>query len=165
MHGTGKGSFCGQLSSDSKWEHIVASELLEWTEYSEDHANKKVKSISDTQARLMQGIERRCAEGGSYILDGHYTLLNSAYQVTWIDAEVFEAINPSVLLLKTESLEIVWERLRARDGRTYPKEVIDQMLREEIIYSTELAEKLGVPHIAICPSNYDEVISKIAQLS
>lgn len=113
----------------------------------------------------MQGIERRCVKGGAYLLDGHYTLLDNEYQVTRIEVEVFAAINPSALLLKTECLEIVWDRLKARDERTYPKEIIDQMLIEEYEYSQELAQHLGVPHIEINSRNYDEVISKIAQLS
>ncbi|MCZ4409161.1 ATP-binding protein [Cryomorphaceae bacterium 1068] len=164
VHGTGKGRFCNQLCSELKWEHLVASELLRWTEYSDDIANKKVKSISETQVRLMQGLNRKCVEGGSYLLDGHYTLLDNEYRVTRIDSKIFRAINPSVLLLKTEVLDTVWRRLKARDRRTYPISLIDRMLDEEYAYSLELAAVLGVPHIEIGSNNYREAISKIAQL-
>lgn len=164
VHGTGKGVLCKRLCSALKWEHLIASELLKWKEYSDASANKKVKNIPETQTRFINGLNRACAEGGSFLLDGHYTLLDNEYKVTRIQLEIFEAINPMAMLLKTEQSEIVWKRLKKRDGHVYPKELINRMLNEEYKYSCELAKHFGIPHLEIASENDEEIISKIAQL-
>lgn len=164
VHGTGKGVFCEQLCRSSHWQYLSASKLLKWSEYADDPMNKAVRSIPETQRRLLTGLERECKPGGHYLLDGHFTLLDADRRVTRIDKAIFEAIAPEAILVKTEIPVVVQERLRQRDGRTYPLALIEQMLAEETAYSEELAHDLNIPYLVIAPGTEAECITNIASM-
>lgn len=165
VHGTGKGHFCERLLRTVQWQYLSASSLLKWSEYTDDPLDKAVKSIPETQERLLKGLEKACVAGGRYLLDGHLTLLDEAGTVTRIDRKVFEHIDPKAIILKTEIAEVVQERLQQRDGKTYSLTLIEHMLREESNYSVELAEHLKVPHLEINPTNEVEMLSVVSNLA
>lgn len=164
VHGTGKGVFCEQLCRAVRWQYLSASELLKWTEYAEDPKNKAVRSIPETQERLLAGLARVCNPGERYLLDGHFTLLDASNNVSRVDQQVFEAIAPEAILVKTERAGLVQERLQERDGKTYPLSLIERMLTDEAIYSEELARHLNVPYLVITPGSEAECILTIAAL-
>lgn len=164
VHGTGKGVFCEQLCQASRWQYMSASELLKWSEYAVDLKNKAVRNIPETQMRLLAGIERACKPGESYLLDGHFTLLDADSNVTRVERTIFERIAPDAILIKTEQPVVVHERLQQRDGRTYPLSLIERMLAEESTYSEELARHLAVPHFLITPGNELDCMTAIANM-
>ena len=165
VHGTGKGHFCERLLRISSWQYLSASALLKWSEYAADPKNKEVMSIPDTQQRLLAGLEKACLPGGRYLLDGHLTLLDREGQVTRIDRQVFERIQPKAIILKTESAGVVQERLNARDGRTYSLALIERMLSEESIYAKELASHLKAPLFEINAMNEEEMLAVVGNLA
>mgnify|MGYP001308216371 CR=1 FL=1 len=162
VHGTGKGVFCDQLCRSTPWEVLSASALIRWDEYAEDPKNKAVRSIPETQARLLAGLERECKPGGRYLLDGHFTLLDAENNVSRVDQAIFQAIAPEAILIKTENAEIVHERLQQRDGKIYPIALIEGMLAEEATYSEELARHLNLPYLVIAPGQEAECITAIS---
>jgi adenylate kinase len=164
VHGTGKGVFCDELGQSTPWEVLSASALIKWTEYAEDPKNLAVRSIPETQARLLAGLERECKPGGRYVLDGHFTLLDAGNNVSRVDSAIFEAIAPEAILIKTENAIIVHERLQQRDGRVYPLALIEHMLAEEATYSEELARHFNVPYLVIAPGREAECIAAIAAM-
>lgn len=165
VHGTGKGHFCERLLRLSPWQHLSASALLKWSEYADDPENKEVRSIPDTQERLLAGLENACMLGGRYLLDGHLTLLNQEGVVTRIDRQIFEQIQPKAIILKTESARTVQARLHARDGRTYSLALVEHMLSEESAYSVEITSHLNIPHFVITPENEEEMLVIVANLA
>lgn len=164
MHGTGKGVFCDQLRQTTPWKVLSASALIKWTEYAEDPKNKAVRSIPETQARLLAGLERECMPGGWYLLDGHFTLLDAGNNVSRVDQSIFQAIAPEAILIKTEHASVVHERLQHRDGKDYPVALIEHMLTEEATYAEELARHLNVPYFVIAPGREAECITAIAAM-
>jgi adenylate kinase len=164
-HGTGKSVFCEQLYRATRWQYISASELLKWSEYAEDPKAKAVRSIRETQERLLAGLGRACKPGEHYVLDGHFTLLDASNNLSRVDQQVFEAIAPEAIWVKTEKSTLVQERLQQRDGTIYPISVIERMLAEEATYSEELARQLNVPYLVITPGSEAECISTVASMS
>ena len=156
--------FCDQLRQSIPWKVLSASALIKWTEYAEDPRNKAVRSIPETQARLLAGLERECKPGGRYVLDGHFTLLDADNNVSRVDQSIFQAIAPESILIKTEHASVVNERLQQRDGKVYPLALIEQMLLEEATYSEELARFLNVPYLVIAPGREAECIAAIAAM-
>lgn len=165
VHGTGKGVFCEQLCRATPWQYLSASELLKWTEYAEDPRNKAVRSIPETQERLLAGLERVCNPGERYVLDGHFTLLDASNNVSRVDQQIFESIAPEAILVKTERSALVKERLQLRDGKTYPLTLIERMLADEATYSEELSRQLNVPYLLITPGSEAECIMTISAMS
>lgn len=78
IHGVGKSTVCQQICNKCNIEYLSASKLIKWSELSEDTKNKKVENLSFTQDRLVVGLRNAVQENKTYILDGHYCLLNKS---------------------------------------------------------------------------------------
>lgn len=154
VHGVGKGTICTELAPQFDLNHISASEILKWNEVNPDLTNKQVKDISNTQERLILGLNRFLQRDKKYILDGHFCLLNSLGQISRIDSAVFEKIAPVSIVCVTAEPEVVAKRLHARDNKDYDVNVLNAFQQEELIYGKEIAENLKVPFLQISDGDY-----------
>jgi adenylate kinase len=143
IHGVGKGSLCKLFSSRLNIECLTASRLINWAELNEDPINKSVSNIGFTQERLIVALNSYCEENGTYVLDGHFCLLDKNNEPTGIADEVFIKINPEVLLLLTAPVQIIKQRLEKRDRRSYDVGLIERMQEFEISYAKSISNLLN----------------------
>lgn len=144
IHGVGKSTICQKICTELNLEYLSASELLKWQEINEDSKNKKVKDISDTQNRLILGLTKRVQKDRYYLIDGHYCLLNSKSEIGNVPLETFKLINPIALGLILGDILEIKNRLEKRDGKSYDKNLLEQMQKNELNHAEWLSKILGV---------------------
>jgi len=144
IHGVGKSTICRQICDEIKLEYLSASELLKWKDINEDGQNKKVKNIPETQDRLILGLTNNIQKHKSYILDGHYCLLNSENKIVNIPLETFKLINPISLNIILGDIGEIKSRLEKRDNRPYDQDLLSRMQESELNYARQLSKTLGV---------------------
>ncbi|CAH8281335.1 adenylate kinase [Mariniflexile fucanivorans] len=164
IHGVGKSTICKHICSELKMEYLSASELLKWSEISEDSANKKVKDIIYTQERLISGLEKKTQTGKQYLLDGHYCLFNKQNEIIKIPLETFKKINPiSLIVIFGDILEIK-KRLEKRDGEKYTGQHLERLQKEELLYAKYLSKTLGITLNVSHQNNYLDLINSLKKL-
>ena len=149
VHGVGKSTFCS-IAEKRFGIHVYSSGSL-IADYRNDQylADKKVADIAGNQ-NVLQLVVRRIEETEStYLLDGHFCLMNSKRNVEEIAPEVFEELNPRAILVLTAAPSVLFERLSNRDGIVYRVEELDDFQKQEIHHATRIASDLKVA-LAIC---------------
>jgi adenylate kinase len=157
IHGAGKGSICRRICEQTDLIHLEASKLLKWDEISAVD-NKKVENIPNTQNRLLAGLNKAIKENESYLLDGHFCLLNSKLMVEKIPLEFYVEISPRMILVVTAPIRSIKKRLELRDGRIYNSNLLKTMQTVEREYSEEISRKLCIPFFEIKYENFKEFI-------
>ena len=144
IHGVGKGTVCEKLTHKFNFEHLSASQVLRWNEIS-DLKNKKVENFSNTQDRLITNLNKIIKPNRKYLLDGHFTLLNSKGEPEKIDEHTFIGIQPKSIILLTCEPKIIFERLKKRDNSTYKLSVLKKMQEMEVEHAHYISKKLDIP--------------------
>jgi len=153
IHGVGKGTLCKKLSEKYSLKHLSASEVLKWNEISTKY-NKKVKNFESTQTRLISGLKKIITRNETYLLDGHFCLLNKNGNPEKISEETFLKIRPKAIIVMTEDIDVIIDRLKGRDDSKYNYNTLSKMQDLELNYSKEISLKLKVPHINIVNGDY-----------
>ena len=157
IHGVGKGTICEKISQDYKLIHLTASTVLKWEEIS-TKSNKAVKNFSETQSRLINGLNVLIEEKNTYLLDGHYCMLDSNNNPKRIEKSTFKQISPRVFCVVTNEVEIIFNRLKMRDSVNYSLELLTKMQKMEIEYAIELATEHNKPFVEIHGNNISELV-------
>ena len=148
-----KERFVKRYLFQKKITHLSASKVLKWNEISIKE-KKLVNSLDTTQNRLIKGLNALIQNTETYLLDGHYCLLNSKSKPEKVSEKTFKIIDPKVMAIVIEDVEIIYERLKQRDGTKYSLSLLDEMQKMEINYAKYLSSKFSKPYIEIHNSNY-----------
>lgn len=85
IHGVGKTSLCEELSNQIGTHYFSASKLIKRLKKDHcDNENKAVKDIDGNQELLLTAINQYINKNIIVLLDGHFCLLSSTYEVTLI---------------------------------------------------------------------------------
>ena len=144
IHGVGKSTICQQICNEVKLEYLSSSELIKWNDINLDAKNKKVNNISITQDRLISGLSNNIQKNKSYILDGHYCLLNWENKIENIPLKTFELINPFSLNIVLGDVIEIKNRLEKRDNRIYDQDILRRMQECELNYAKYLSKTLKI---------------------
>lgn len=148
IHAVGKGTVSEKLTQKFNFEHLSASQVLKWNEIS-DLKNKKVQDFETTQDRLLNNLNKIIEPNKTYLLDGHFTLLNSNGKPEKIDESTFVGIQPKSIILLTCEPKIIFERLKKRDNSTYKLDVLEKMQLMEVEHANYISQKLDIPLFTI----------------
>ena len=155
IHGVGKGTLCERIESELGIVHLSASEVLKWKELNVDSSDKRVTDIDSTQDRLLNNLKGIINPGQTYLLDGHFCLLNKENQIEKVPEDVFIGINPKKIIVVSDNPEIISKRLSQRDGRTYETSLLKEMQNTEIEHAKYISNLLGVEMYKIQSDSYD----------
>lgn len=115
VHGVGKSTLAA-LCKESGVEHLRASDLIKQaSSEARFDERKRVKDVDGNQGILVRSLNARIAGGGKFLLDGHFTLFNTAGEIEEIPLATFQAIQPVGLGVVVDTPEVVIARLQARD--------------------------------------------------
>lgn len=163
IHAVGKGTVCKELAEKFNFEHLSASQVLRWNEIS-DSKNKKVQNFTTTQDRLLTNLSKIVKPNVKYLLDGHFTLLNSNGEPEKIDETIFVGIQPESIILLTCEPKIIFERLKQRDDSIYKLSVLEKMQQMEVEHAKYISKKLEIPLFAVIDGNTNSVIEHLKNL-
>ena len=161
IHGVGKSTICKDICKKFQLEYLSASELIKWSDINEDHLEKEVSDINMTQNRLLEGLKRVSEKGGTYLLDGHFCLLNAKQEVVPVPFQTFQNINPVLAGVIVGDVGIIRDRIQSRDGKSYEYGVLNELQLREQSYAAEVSDKLGVK---LCIGKNDDPSGLISRL-
>lgn len=164
IHGVGKSTICRQICDEIKLEYLSASDLLKWKDINEDAQNKKVKNIPETQDRLILGLTNNIQKHKSYILDGHYCLLNSEDKIVNIPLDTFKLINPISFNIILGDIGEIKSRIEKRDNRPYDQDLLSRMQESELNYARQLSKTLGVTLILGTQNDFSELLTSLHKI-
>lgn len=164
IHGVGKSTICRQICDEVKLEYLSASELIKWKDINEDVQNKKVKNIPATQDRLIIGLANTVQKNKSYLLDGHYCLLNCENEIVNIPLDTFKSINPISLNIILGDINEIRDRLEKRDNRPYDQELLTRMQESELNYARHLSKTLGVTLTIGTQKDFSELLTSLLKI-
>ncbi|HLO54202.1 MAG TPA: ATP-binding protein [Saprospiraceae bacterium] len=144
IHGVGKSTICQQICKELNWEYLSASELIKWKDINGDSKTKNVRDIPETQERLLKGLENSIENNKTYLLDGHYCLLNKYNTIEKISMEVFLKISPKAICVILDDIIEIKNRLENRDNKIYKFELLEQLQNCEVEYAKQLSKTLDV---------------------
>lgn len=154
IHGVGKSVFCKKISEYLNIPHFSSSELINKQKKENLRTDKKVADAEKNQDFLLDALDKQDVKGGTFLLDGHFCLLNKEGSIVKISEETFEKLSPNVLIVLTNDPAVICERLFKRDGVKYDLHFLSRFQTKEIEYANELSVKLDVP---ICILNSDNM--------
>lgn len=145
IHGAGKSTFCRELAPIANARHVTAGELIRLASGGGVTTGKAVNDVGQNQRLLLNAVEQLRPVIPAMLLDGHFTLIKSDFDVDAIPIEVFQALSPSALLLLTVNPIVARERLMRRDGKGYDLALLREHDRAERIHARGVSDALGVP--------------------
>lgn len=162
IHGVGKTYFCNTVKNELGFKAYSSSQLISQEKGKDFSNNKLTRNIEDNQYYLYKAVSSLKNSGNSFLLDGHFCLLNEKGIITRIPMVTFEQIRPSLLILLTEDPEIIAKRRLQRDGIKISIEEIASFQREEMSYAQEISDYLEIPLLISSGSDdYDRILNSI----
>lgn len=152
-HGVGKTTFCSVLSQYIDSQTVSASDIIK--KQIDLNNNKSVKNIDNNQNTLIEGISKLKINCRYLLLDGHFCLLDSDYNIKYIPIAIFHTLNPiGIILLKCDPNQI-FARLLRRDGQySWSISIINNMQSKEYARAFKVASKLDVPILTFDTEKY-----------
>ena len=141
IHGVGKTTLCKKISKD----HFSSSDLISMLDLRRVKQDKKVDNIRDNQNMLLESVKCFLDNDKVYLLDGHFSLIDSDNFIQEIPIEVFELLGIRGIIILFDYEEKILERLKGRDNRDYSLQFIRNFQEKEISYAKQVAEKIKVP--------------------
>lgn len=152
IHGVGKSTFCANLSKTIGYKTFSCSDLIR--KYKEiDSKNKFATDINTNQNLLEKAIQDYLTNDTSYILDGHFCLLDNLGNIVTIAMETFEDLKITKIILLNTPVEIVYNNLKNRDNITYSKELLDKLSKAELHHCKNISNTFNIPLEIINPYN------------
>lgn len=145
VHGAGKSYFCEVVRITLGFNTYSASSLIAARKKAGFSSDKLISDIDINQQDLLAAIQEINSVSPLYLLDGHFCLLNAHGKITRIPTETFADLNPDAIVLLTEKPSVIAQRRKERDGIEHNEGDIRRFQDEEITYSQEIAERLGIP--------------------
>lgn len=146
IHAVGKSTSCKTISDEFGVPHFTASQIIRDEKSSAVSANSKlVDDVADNQRLLIQGV-LRLLEGGSFLLDGHFTMRRKSDGcIEAIHVNVFRDLRVGNVVLFTDHPENISKRMFARDGVLHPVEMFQSHQDAEIAHAKHVADMLSLP--------------------
>lgn len=144
VHGVGKTTACNTVFVEAGYCCVTASSLIK-TFKSNTDKGKRVNDIAYNQAALLKQLAIERQKHDQLLLDGHFCLINSRDQIEPIAVDVFNAINPDLLILLKGDPEVIAERLTRRDGKPWSLTFIQQFQEAEERHAQLISRKLNTP--------------------
>lgn len=145
IHGVGKTHLCNEICKEFDTPHFSASQLIRKQKEEDMKRTKNVVDIKGNQDALILAISNYVAEIPTFLLDGHFCILNRQGQIEKIPQNTFERMDISCFLVLIDEPRKIQERLKRRDEMDYSIEMLDRFQSEEISYAKQLAESLNLP--------------------
>lgn len=147
VHGVGKTTLCKNIESRFNIEHFSASNLIAREKTEEHFRNKRVENIAGNQDILVEAINKYLNNENTYLIDGHFCLLNKDNKITEIPYSTFEGICPSAIIVLVDEPENIYTRLSSRDGVKHDLALLRSFQEQEIYNAEYIRDKLNIPYL------------------
>lgn len=154
IHAVGKSTFTNHARKIApNIELLSCSALLNW----ENPEDKEVEDVMSNQERLLSALNNVLDIDKPYFIDGHFCLLDQSHNIVPVDFAVIKSMNPRKVILLTERVEVIHDRLLKRDGKDYDLALLSEMAAEEQELAEKFSEQYDVPLIILQPGEYNKI--------
>ena len=154
IHAVGKSTFAKKVKEDNDLIiPISASDILKW----KDPKEKIVDDVQDNQNKLVENLHKIIDVDKPYLLDGHFCLMNSKGEIERVPLPTFQDINPEMIILIVEDLDVIIHRLESRDDKKYDRQQLELLYDNETSWAKDVADFLGVELYTIKSSEYGKI--------
>lgn len=162
IHGVGKTFFVKKVKEICQIETYTASTLISNYKKCVFDLNKKVEDINDNQQILLSELKKISNTGNSFLLDGHFCLINKNEIISRIGISTYVDLEPKAIVLLTEQPEIIVKRRKMRDGIIIKSKFVDKFQEAEKAYAKEVAKRLKIPiFISLGSDDLDKAVNFI----
>jgi adenylate kinase len=158
IHGVGKTYFCNEINKRHNIPSYTASKLISAIKRKNFSNNKLITGIDRNQDYLTQAIHNLPITDPWFLLDGHFCLLNTKGDVTKVPRSTFNNLGIKAIILLTDSIESIAERLALRDSIMHNLSLLEDFQQQEIEYAKSIANENHIP-IKIIHSKNDASIA------
>lgn len=157
IHGVGKSTAARVIANEVGADVVTASELIREARRGVEtwDAQKRVSAIQANQDLLVKAVAERVWQKPIAILEGHFTLQDSAGNVECIPISVFQELRPTLLVVLIDHPYEIATRLRARDGTDHSVAKLREMQELEVRHAETVGKSLGI----------DVVISRVEEVA
>lgn len=163
VHGVGKSTWCSSMSVRTNVVHHSASELISRFGKINHSTNKRVVNVGKNQDVLINAVNEYLDGDHSYLLDGHFCLLNQAGDIIEVPVTTFEALSPVAIIVLFDDPNRIWTRLKERDKEKFDVGLLSMFQEAELSHSELVARKLEVPYLQANPFVDSEKIVVFAE--
>lgn len=151
VHGVGKTTCCVEVTKQIGVPHHTASGIIKAEKASAiAESSKNVRDVQGNQDHLVQGV-RKIIEAGEkrFILDGHFTLLDTHGQIQIVATDVFALLNIDGVVVFYDDPERIKARLQERDKRDWDVSLLQMHQDAELAHSRLVATTLQLPIVKL----------------
>jgi adenylate kinase len=156
-HGVGKTFLAKPAAERLGFRYATASQLIRderghatWTK------TRQVTQIDENQIALARAVERILDGGEQLLLDGHLVLRSRPNEHQRLAESVFRSLRCRRIIILTSPLEVLLERLRARDDHTWTVSELAAFSEAEVRHAQAVAAALSIDlAILASPSDAD----------
>ncbi len=168
VHGVGKTTFAEEVSRKISRLLIESSSNL-IRKYNKELVNqdKIVEDMNKNQNILVEAVQKYLNQESTYILDGHFILLDSEYNFEKVPENIFELLEIDFIFNLVLDPEIIIERLNKRDNKKYDIDFIRKFQDMELNRAKEVSGNLKIKHFIIDLENEKDInlaIKKVLQI-
>jgi len=150
VHAVGKTSMCDAYTQKTDFVHKSAGQLIKEAKANAIEAHtKSVKDIAGNQELLIEAVDATRASGKHLLLDGHFAILNSDNIPTAIETNVFAELKIDAVVVITDDVNAITERIVKRDGVLINASDINLFQSVELQRAKQVAEELNLPFYEI----------------
>lgn len=148
VHGVGKTTLCNRILEKIDINHYSASHLIkQLNKGSLNDKGKVVTDVNKNQGKLITAINNYVDKTKTYLLDGHFCLLDPDFHVVRISKKTFDEINPSGIVVIYDDIKNIQIKNSNRDSVNYDDKLLTHFQEEELEYSKYIASRLKVPYV------------------
>jgi adenylate kinase len=160
IHGVGKTFLCEILCERYNMMHVSASALIK--KHVVFSKEKHVDDIEYNQQVLAVELQKLEFNKLMVLLDGHFTLINTAGEVSDVPYKTFDIISPSSIIVLVKDVKEIARQVYNRDGRIIEEAFLSRHQAREVSYACEVGQILGVPVLEIGVEKcFESTISQI----
>lgn len=132
VHGSGKTTACIILSKLLGVDHYSASTLIK-KHYTQENwsKTKATDEIRANQRILIRAVSNLSHANPKFLLDGHFTILNSRKEIEPISLATLKALKLKGAFIVESSTEEIYRRLAERDNELWDQNLISRMITAE----------------------------------
>jgi len=165
VHGVGKGYLGAPVAKTLGISHCTASHLIrEEKGKSTWDNNKKTADLDDNQVALIRAVEHRRSESSDILLDGHFVLRDSAGALVPLEQSVFAAMRLSGVILLTEDVQTIRDRLSVRDGVAKSVMEISELIDAESAHALAVCQAISLPLLVIHSPTESAILDAVRRL-
>ena len=163
VHGVGKGYLCKKALDYYDVVHKSASALIKENSTTILNKDKHTDNVDGNQVVLIKALAEYKKNNSHLLLDGHFALLDKEGSIKDIPQETFSGMKIDYVILISESVETIRERVKSRDGIEINYN-INELIDRELQNAIKITSALNIPFIELKAPSSEDFIKKLQEL-